>query len=204
MTYDRKVNKIPTDTLAHIHRQVYHTSPETRAVLPSSHVEPQMWKYTTQKPGENWMNEGFDDSEWEEGKGVFGYDHPQSQLGMGYYRRNDPQADPNTRWRSTDIWLRKSITMEKIPDDLLMRVRHDDDARVYVNGQLVTDVGHRNVHYEHYVLFRLNDEQKSAFRQGQNIIAVHGYNDLGEGRHKKGANQSVDVGIYEMVKDPGL
>jgi len=201
MTYDREVNKIAPQKLRAIHQKIYRSSPQAQPILPASGQQPQTWRYTTEEPPEGWMQPDFKDNSWKTGKGVFGYDNPQSQRGMGYYRRKSPQSIPNTTWHTENIWLRKQVSLDSVPEDMLVRVRHDDDATLYINGQEIAAIGHRNAHYEHYVLFKLDQQQRSAFKKGKNLIAIHAYNDLGEGPHKRGANQSVDIGIYKLKQD---
>ena len=56
------------------------------------------WRYTFEKPGPSWAEEGFDDSGWRQGPGGFGDGKaPQSRIG--------------TEWTTDDIWIRRTIEL---------------------------------------------------------------------------------------------
>jgi hypothetical protein len=118
------------------------------------------WRYTTANPGDNWTGPDFDDSGWSTGQGGFG-------------REGTPGARIATPWLDKDIWLR--TTVEATPGfgekPVWIDLHHDEDAEVYVNGQLLLKRARHTTDYERIVLTR---EQKVLFRPGEpNVIAVH-------------------------------
>ena len=93
-----------------------------------------------------------------------------------------------TKWDQPDIWLRRTVTLDEAPDgDLYLRIRHDEDAEVYVNGQLAAK---RGGHITGYELIPVENGGRSLLRQGENEIAVHCRQTEGE--------QFIDVGLYSV------
>ncbi len=82
------------------------------------------WRYTLRHPADNWRQADFDDSGWTEGSGGFG-------------TRSTPGARVGTVWATNDIWLRKTFTLQSVPDRAAILIHHDEDAEVYINGQSV-------------------------------------------------------------------
>ncbi len=127
MTYDRAVTKLAPETVA-ANRRVYDPPPSIRHVVAASDRTPQTWRYTTVQPPSNWSDSAFDDSKWMAGSSGFGA--PDTRF-----------ARVGTEWKTSDIWLRRTI---EIPAATLtsphLRVFHDDDAQVYVNGTLVAEL----------------------------------------------------------------
>jgi hypothetical protein len=71
-----------------------------------------------------------------------------------------------------------------------LRVFHDDDAEVYVNGTLVATLPGANNGFQ---FVALTGAARAALRQGPNTIAVHA--------HQIRGGQFIDVGIVD-VRDP--
>ena len=67
--------------------------PRVTEVVPTSRRQPMTWRYTFQKPDDDWSRSGFDDSHWNQGPGGFG-------------TRGTPGAVVGTTWSTPDIWLR--------------------------------------------------------------------------------------------------
>jgi len=149
-----------------------------RPVLPSARRGETQWRYTTEKPPENWMQPDFDDSGWKVGVAGFG-------------RHGTPGAIVRTEWTTSDIWLRTKFVMPKLsPEDVVwLEVHHDEDCEIYINGKLLWREGG---YLTRYKMVRLTPEQISLFREGENTIAVHCRQTVG--------GQFVDVGIWLLPR----
>jgi hypothetical protein len=175
LTYDRVVVKMPEDQVVAAHKKLFGPPPVTRMLVPTSQDQPQTWRFTTAKPGDNWSKPDFDDSGWKEGPGGIG-------------ARGTPGAVVRTEWKTPDIWTRRSFEMpDKWPADVRLRLHHDDDVEVYVNGVLAVQVkGHTN----DYAVFRMRPEAMAALKPGKNHFAVH--------CHQNRGGQYIDVGLVAV------
>lgn len=135
-----------------------------------------VWRYTTSDPGEGWQAVGFDDSSWNEGKSGFG-------------AQGTPNARINTPWTSSDIWLRTEVEMAGEVADAVVRLYHDEDAEVYVNGTRILDMKGYVTNYRNH---RLDANALQAFRTGRNVIAVHCRQTAG--------GQFIDLGLKCALK----
>jgi len=176
MTYDRAVVKLPDDIVAD-HRALFGPPPVVRAVVPTSRVEGQRWRYTTSPPSDGWQRPGFDDSGWREGPGGFGTERT-------------PGAHVRTVWDTSDLWLRREFTLQGAPPvDVQLRIHHDEDATVYLNGVLVATLDGYTTGYE---LVPLDAAGRAALRMGTNTLAVH--------VRQTDGGQYIDVGLVEVVE----
>jgi len=139
-------------------------------VVPAGDEVPSKWRYTESKPTNNWNSPDFDDNSWKEGEAAFGTMNWRNFI--------------KTEWTSTDLWLRKEVTINEAIEAPVLKVIHDENYEVYVNGQLLfAEKGYINK----YKYIRLADELSKVFKQGKNLIAVHVTNENGR--------QFIDVGI---------
>lgn len=177
MTYDRAVVKLPSDA-ASMHARLYGQTPTIRTALPASDEEAQAWRYTTSAPGEGWFLPEFDAAGWAEGSGGFG-------------KPDTPRARVGTSWTTPDIWLRRTFDLSS--RDLVnpyWRIYHDEDAEVYLNGELVaTLAGYTGG----YLFVPLDQHAIAALGTGTNSLAVH--------VHQTDGGQFIDVGLVEVI-DP--
>jgi hypothetical protein len=179
MTYDRAVVKPYLDRIAAVNRGDFSKvppSPIIKTVIPTSEEQGQLWRYTLEKPQENWFKPGFSDDDWKQGAGGFG-------------TTKTPGAVVRTEWSTSDIWLRREITMpaEKF-NSLCFRVHHDEDAEVYVNGVLAATF---DGYATEYGESPLTPAAKKALKPGKNLIAVHCKQTEG--------GQYIDVGIVDLI-----
>jgi hypothetical protein len=177
MTYDRAVTKFDVDRMAEFHKRLYSSRPATKTVVPTSEESPQTWRYTTTAPAEGWERPDFDAAAWKEAPGGFG-------------EPSTPGSVVRTQWKTNDIWLRRMITLDKPGDgygDLYLRLHHDEEAEIYVNGVMAAKV---TGYSTSYVFVPMDDAARRALKAGKNTLAVH--------CRQTGGGQYVDVGVVEV------
>ena len=176
MTYDRAILKLDEPTLAKAHGLLYQPPPKVRELVPTSLKSPQPWRCTTENPSDDWYKPGFDDSSWRTGVGMFG-------------KEGTPGVRVGTEWTTPDIWLRREFSLDQIPEgDLRLRIYHDEDAEVYING---AQAGSFQGYVTAHVLAEITAEERAALKVGQNTLAVH--------CRQTGGGQGVDVGLSLVV-----
>ena len=174
MTYDRAVMKIPVAKLAEMHAALAAPPPKIIPIVPSAQEGKVQWRYTTEKPADGWSAADFDDKAWKEGEGGFG-------------TANTPGAIVGTEWKTADIWLRRTFEFDgrKLARPQLM-IHHDEDAEVYINGELVAKVDNFTTDYGPVPL----KNAEKALKKGRNVMAIHC-------KQTKGG-QYIDAGIVDM------
>ncbi len=140
-------------------------------LLACSETRPQRWRYVTEAPAGGWKSRNFDDSLWKQGTGPFGTEKTSG-------------IRPATRWSDTDIYLRTVFMVHAVPASFSLRIFHDDDAAVYINGALVREF---KGYTTDYMDFPVDGAGSDALRQGRNVIAVHCRQDRN--------GQGIDVGL---------
>ncbi len=147
-------------------------------VIPAADEVVSDWKYTFDQPGSGWAAPDFDDSDWMTGQSIFGTKETGDEI--------------RSEWNTADIWLRKEFNLDKSIADPVLKVMHDEDYSVYVNGELLFQEKGTSRRHK---LIRLDPTTGQHFKAGQNIIAVHCHNE-----HDR---QFIDVGIGQVKKtDP--
>lgn len=145
-----------------------------RVLLPTSEDEPQTWRYTTTRPPEDWHQPDFDDSGWKEGPGGFG-------------RQGTPGAAVRTPWLTDDIWLRRVFQLSGARGRYVaLRVHHDEDAEIWLNGTKVATLPGFTTGY--VTLLEL-DKVKGALKTGRNVLAIRCRQTTG--------GQYIDAGLME-------
>jgi hypothetical protein len=148
-------------------------------VVPTSQKQPQTWKYATEKPADGWQKPDFDDTAWKSGPGGFG-------------TKDTPGTIVRTTWNTGDIWMRRTFDLgsTELPN-LHLRIHHDEDAEVFINGQQVaTLAGYVTEYFDH----PLPPAAGKALHTGTNTLAVHC-------RQTRGG-QYIDVGLVEAIEKP--
>ena len=175
LTYDRALIKPDADKIAAANRFEFGTLEQDSEVeiVPTARTAPQLWRYSLDKPADNWFSSEFDASSWKEGKSGFGSE-------------GTPGSIIGTVWKTNDIWLRREVTIDKPLKSPQLVVHHDDDAEVYINGVLAVTLPDYVGDYEN---LDLKPESLKALKQGKNIIAVH--------CRQKSGGQFIDVGIVD-------
>jgi hypothetical protein len=145
--------------------------PKTSMLVPTE----QTWRYTTRKPGDDWMKTDFDATSWKEGRAGFGTNPP------GFVR--------HTTWTTDDIWLRREITIaEGNHPHLQFICYHDEDVEIYVNGILAAQ---ENGFTTSYVVLEISREARAEMKPGAKVLmAVH--------CHQTEGGQGIDVGMADV------
>ncbi len=178
LTYDR-IEKIPAAWLKEQSERLLAIPDDAKLepILPTADTEPQEWRYTTGKPAEGWQAPDFDDSGWSTGRSGFGT--PET-----------PNARVNTEWNSEDIWIRRDFEVKDMPEGgLLLKIHHDEDATVYLNGE---EIGRFTGYTGNYMLVALGEKERKLLKSGANTVAVHC-------RQTQGG-QYIDVGFMDEVR----
>ncbi len=176
MTYDREVLKFDAETLAKAHRKLYLPPPKITTIVPTSEETAQTWRYSNDKPKDGWEKPAFDDSSWKSGPGGFG-------------EPSTPGSVVKTNWKSNDIWLRRDFEWsgEKPLHELGLRIHHDEDTEVYLNGVLIGTASGYSTSYQDRAL---DEAATRALKPGKNLLAVH--------CHQTGGGQYIDVGLVDV------
>jgi hypothetical protein len=149
--------------------------PKITRVIPAADTQPAPWHYTTAKPADDWAKSEFDDSTWQTGNGGFG-------------TANTPGAAVGTRWSTPDIWLRRTVELDKRNLSALNAwLHHDEDAEVYINGELALRARGFSTSYD---AVPLNARGMAALKPGKNLIAIHCHQTVG--------GQYIDFGLVEL------
>jgi serine/threonine protein kinase/tetratricopeptide (TPR) repeat protein len=158
-------------------------SPRVVEVLPTAEGQPAAWRYTTQKPPDNWTRPDFDDSAWKQGPGGFG-------------TAGNPSLRAGTTWNTSDIWIRRAVDLPPAldPDGLRFRVYHDEDFELAVNG---IPAASRSGYTTTYEAIEIKPDALELLEPGSRIVlAAHCRNTVG-------GRGGVDVGLSLGVFDPG-
>ena len=146
--------------------------PKTVTLIPTSEREGITWRYTTQRPSGNWQAPDYDDSSWQEGPGGFG-------------TAGTPGALVRTPWNTSDIWIRRVVKLDKVPDRVAIRIHHDEDAQVYINGAQVLRQRGFTTEYDSVIV------TNAHLKMGNNVLAVH--------CRQTSGGQYIDVGVDEII-----
>ncbi len=176
LTYDREVNKVIPQRAAAVDNGKLPPPPVIKEVVPTSQQEGINWRFTLDKPADDWIKPEFDDSAWKEGPGGFG-------------AKGTPGAVVRTQWKTADIWLRRQFDW---PSDMIAKpelmVHHDEDVEVYINGVLA---GKADGFISDYEEMAMTPQGIAALKPGKNVLAVH--------CHQTQGGQYIDVGIITVT-----
>jgi hypothetical protein len=146
-------------------------------ILPAGEEKPYECRYTEDDPGAGWMNEDFNDAAWKIGKAPFG---------LGW------DNDFATEWKSKSIWVRRQFELSDIDiEKLVLKLRHDEDVEVYVNGGLAYSCN-ASCFTSDYRNYPVADSIRDKLKKGKNVLAMHCTNangwswlDAGLGKQKQ-------------------
>ena len=98
MTYDRAMVKMDMDKVAAANHGHFPPRAKVTELVPTALTERVTWRWTLDKPAEDWAKPGFDASSWKEGRAGFG-------------TKGTPGAVVRTEWNTSDIWLRREFAI---------------------------------------------------------------------------------------------
>jgi hypothetical protein len=92
-------------------------------------------------------------------------------------------------WKTPQIWLRKSFASGKNTGNLMLRIHHDGETKVFLNGQTI---------YEHkrkqYTTWNFDQKAFSLLKDGENVLAIQ----------SKGTRTNfLDVSLFDMKDQKG-
>jgi hypothetical protein len=176
MTYDRKLIKGNTGDFFAVNRRIINENRNYTEIVATSEERAQTWKYTTALPEPlSWYKPGFNDSAWTTGPGGFGVE-------------DTPAAAIGTEWNTGDIWLRRTFHLPSgalQTGRLMLRVHHDEDCRIYINGVQALHLTGYSGNYAYYDIAA--EAREALVADGENTLAVHCSQTTG--------GQYIDVGI---------
>ena len=185
ITYDRKVVKFDEKALAEVHGRVRAafavgiTPRESKVFAKRLDPDVNAWAWTTTAPAAGWEKPGFDDSAWARSAGGFG---------SAFILKDHPHAKGATKWETPEIWLRRHFTYSAPKGKILQAVVemfHDEDAEVYLNGELILSVKGYNTNWTPFTVPA--DKFAAAVKEGDNVIAVKVIQTVG--------GQFIDLGL---------
>ena len=179
LTYDREIIKPDLERVAAANRGDFSRLPPppiVKTLVPTSEEKAAEWRYTFDKPADDWTKPGFDDAAWKKGPGGFG-------------TAMTPGAVVGTEWKTADVWLRREITMPDGPfTKLSLRIHHDEDAEVYFNGVRLAEFKGFTTEYAESPV---TGDAKAALKPGKGVLAVH--------CHQTQGGQVIDVGLVDVI-----
>lgn len=131
-------------------------------VLPASDDEVYQFNYTESVPSGNWNAVDYNDAAWKSGTAPFG----------------DLSANASTEWASKDLWVRRTFELSNPAlKDLSLKLNHDDNVEVYINGNLIYNfVGWTN---NRFTYVPVKEAVLKSLKKGKNVLAIHIKNTVG-------------------------
>jgi len=144
-----------------------------RTVLPAADEKVYEMAYTESAPATGWNELTFNDGDWKRGKAPF----------------SDNESSAGTVWKSKDLWARRTFTIAGgRSQPLFLKLQHDDNVEVYLNGTLIYQ---RKGWTGKYVYIPMD---KGSVKTGSNVLAVHVANTAG--------GAWLDFGLVEKAVMP--
>src|SRR4051812_18942430 len=148
-------------------------------VVSTSQRQRVAWRYTFDRPADDWTRPGFDDGAWKQGPGGFG-------------TPGTPGAVVGTTWNTSDVWLRRAVTLPGSgfePVTLQLLAFHDEDVEVYIDGVLAAREAGFITRYD---LLDILPAARALLKPGARLVlAVH--------CHQTAGGQGIDVGIVSVA-----
>ncbi|RYY57602.1 MAG: DUF4965 domain-containing protein [Chitinophagaceae bacterium] len=145
-------------------------SRQYRTILAAGDEKSYSVNYTETDPGASWMESGKGAAGWKAGLAPFGNEGPFK-----------------TKWTSENIWINRDFNYTgKTSSPVYLKLRHDDNVEVYLNGKEV----YRAQNWTHKYLY-IPIAGKAELKNGKNQLSIHVANTAG--------GQFIDAGIVEEL-----
>ncbi|MCU7551852.1 family 43 glycosylhydrolase [Chitinophagaceae bacterium LB-8] len=150
-------------------------------VLKYTGKEPGVFDFTFDDPGNNGFLPVHNSTTWKKGKGGFA----SSVIRNSYTRK------VGTIWNTPQIWLKRTFMIDKKRvGNLMLRIQHDGDTRVFLNGQLIYDQKGQQ-----YTTWNFDHKAASLLKHGENLLVVHS---------KQGVRSNyLDVSLFDTRGQKG-
>lgn len=147
-----------------------HAERTYKTILAAADEKPYTFRYTETAPKSNWNDLNFDASSWKSGAAPFG----------------DRPDEAGTEWKSRNLWAVRDFQLGAgVPKILYLKINHDDNVAVYLNGhEVLKKTGFTE---GKYVYVPIKGAALKSLKKGNNVLAVHIENTAG--------GQWLDVGL---------
>ncbi len=144
----------------------------TKTILPASDEKSYTVQYTETAPDGAWTSNAYPASNWKAGPAPIG----------------DNPGNANTLWKSENIWIRRTFNIADVKsiNELLLKIDHDDNIEVFLNGKEVYNKKGWTTSFQYIPL------SKADLKLGKNIIAIHLANTAG--------GRMIDFGLVDKLK----
>ncbi|MBF9255778.1 DUF4965 domain-containing protein [Pontibacter sp. 172403-2] len=130
-------------------------------VLAAADEENYAFQYTEAEPASGWMNPQFDAAQWKSGAAPFG----------------DDQQKAKTPWKSDDLWVRRTFPVKDTNlNKLFLKLNHDDNVEVYLNGE---EIYRHSGWTNKYEYIPISDAAAKKLKKEGNVLAIHVANTAG-------------------------
>lgn len=131
-------------------------------VLPTSDDADYKFAYTEAAPSSDWNSIDFKESGWKSGSAPFG----------------DVIAGASTAWTTKELWVRRTFELSNaVLKDLTLKLNHDDNIEVFLNGNLIYSlVGWTNNKFSY---IPVKEAVLKNLKKGKNVLAIHIKNTVG-------------------------
>ena len=117
--------------------------------------------YTESKPNSNWEQLNFDSSSWKKGTAPF----------------SDDSREAKTVWKSDNLWYRRTFDLSNTNfKSLYLKLRHDDNVIVYLNGDKIYET-QGWIHRYQYI--PIDQKTIKKLKSKDNVLAIHIKNTAG-------------------------
>ena len=132
-----------------------------RTVVAAADEKPYSFTYTESEPDAGWMNSQFETTAWKTGPAPFG----------------DDRAQAKTMWESGNLWVRRTFSLDDAgSENLYLKLRHDDNVEVYLNGEEIYRLSGWTHKYD-YIPIPATVAKK--LKKDGNVLAIHVANTAG-------------------------